>query len=555
MIEQQERVRKLGRTLRLGARQSALSRLQALVVGKWLSSQFNVEFSFRESLGDLNQSDPLWKMPEKGVFTSDFRDDLLKGHLDLVVHSYKDLPTDVHDSGAPTQIIAYPHRADPRDVLLFKRSRVRPSIESCVIASSSPRREYNLKPFLTKALPGGAAHVEFVPIRGNIQTRVRKLLESNEVDGLIVAKAALDRLLGFDESAYSFTELNPSEALKTSVQLIQAVRSELLEWMNQLELMVLPLSVNPTAASQGALAIEVLRSRSDLVQAIADKAGAETCEPEVLWERSELKRYGGGCHQKIGVSRLSRAYGDILSVRGCTDLGETLNTYELKSNTETDHTRPWPSATSGSELYFGRKQAGGQLKRVALSDPELRTVFNRAVAATGRIQQHVYVTRVEAWPERLSEHIRDDIQSVWTAGVITWFKLAQRGVWVHGTTDGLGDLELPKLESNQKWLRLTHDGAVADRDDTLFVPVATYSIFKSELDAAELKAARFYYWMSASQFEEARSVAPEITEAERFHASGPGLTHRHLAKCIRSDRLRVALDLEAFHQLCGVNYE
>src|SRR5438552_5531387 len=77
--------------LTIGSRRSELARIQALQVGKALQAahpQLEIDYSFRESLGDKNQNDPLWQMPAKGVFTRDFREDLLRGEFDQVVHSW-----------------------------------------------------------------------------------------------------------------------------------------------------------------------------------------------------------------------------------------------------------------------------------------------------------------------------------------------------------------------------------------------------------------------------------------------------------------------------------
>src|SRR5215204_1787714 len=85
----------MGRFMRLiiAARRSELARIQAYQVGDALAAlpSISIEYSFHESLGDRNQTDPLWQMPEKGVFTSDLREGLLNGHFDLAVHSWKDL--------------------------------------------------------------------------------------------------------------------------------------------------------------------------------------------------------------------------------------------------------------------------------------------------------------------------------------------------------------------------------------------------------------------------------------------------------------------------------
>src|ERR1700757_1513358 len=83
--------------LRIGARRSDLARLQAYQVGaalKRVRRGLEIDYLFKESLGDQNQNDPLWKMPARGVFTEDFVADLREGRTDIVVHSWKDLPTE-----------------------------------------------------------------------------------------------------------------------------------------------------------------------------------------------------------------------------------------------------------------------------------------------------------------------------------------------------------------------------------------------------------------------------------------------------------------------------
>ena len=81
----------------IGSRQSDLARIQAYAVGEALQEKnpdLKIEYNFRESLGDKNLNDPLWKMPERGVFTEDFYKGLIDGEYDIVVHSWKDLPVE-----------------------------------------------------------------------------------------------------------------------------------------------------------------------------------------------------------------------------------------------------------------------------------------------------------------------------------------------------------------------------------------------------------------------------------------------------------------------------
>ena len=109
--------------LTIASRRSELARIQAYQVGDTLRRahpQIDITYSFHESLGDKNQNEPLWQMPEKGVFTQDFREGLLRGDFDLVVHSWKDLAI---EEDPETEIVATPPRADARDLLLVRDHR------------------------------------------------------------------------------------------------------------------------------------------------------------------------------------------------------------------------------------------------------------------------------------------------------------------------------------------------------------------------------------------------------------------------------------------------
>ena len=217
----------------LAARRSELARIQAFQVGRALdiaNPQLTIEYSFHESLGDRNQGDPLWQMPEKGVFTQDFREGLLQREFDLVVHSWKDLAI---EETAETEVVATLPRADARDLLLVPKSRWSEVEQTGVmsILTSSPRRAHNLDSFLRAALPARLSQLNFVNVRGNVPTRVRKLLQL-DVDGLIVAKAALDRLLAAPQSELAATQKDLREALSRC------------RWM------VLPLRETSTGSSQ-----------------------------------------------------------------------------------------------------------------------------------------------------------------------------------------------------------------------------------------------------------------------------------------------------------------
>ncbi|MFZ4403473.1 MAG: hydroxymethylbilane synthase, partial [Pseudobdellovibrionaceae bacterium] len=298
--------------LRISARKSDLARLQAYQVGDALKNQqpgLEIEYFFKSSLGDINLTDPLWKIPTKGVFTEDFQGELLEGQTDMVVHSWKDLPT---EANSKTFIAASLPRADQRDLLLIKKSSfVRlHSSKKMNLFSSSPRRIYNLESFCKTHLPFALQQVDFNSVRGNIPTRLQKTLQATETDGIIVAKAALDRLLSAQQEEF------------------QATRLQLRQDLSKFEFCVLPLSINPNAAAQGSLAVEILRTRTDLekiLNQINDKNSYQTSQKE----RDILASYGGGCQQKIGISCLQRSYGELSFLKGETQSGQILNEKKL----------------------------------------------------------------------------------------------------------------------------------------------------------------------------------------------------------------------------------
>ncbi|NUN07121.1 MAG: hydroxymethylbilane synthase [Bdellovibrio sp.] len=495
--------------LRISARKSDLARLQALMVGEALQAQhphLNIEYRFKESLGDKNLTDPLWKIPEKGVFTEDFHDELMQQETDLVVHSWKDLPT---EPKTETLIAATLPRADQRDLLLLKKSHFAKikNLKALRIFSSSPRREYNLTDFFKSHLPFALQDVRFENVRGNIPTRIRKLYESTEVDGLIVAKAALDRLLTAPHAEFA------------------EVQGQLRQHLSEMNWAVLPLSINPNAAAQGALAIEILKGRADieaLVKSIHDE-DTFVCAQK---ERDILASFGGGCHQKIGVAVLRRPYGDITFLRGLTDQGQVLKERSLKTS----------AAFCCTEKNLWSE--GAESERTSLPVSPLPVDINA-----------LYIARKEAWPEGLSYS-----GFIWAAGLKTWQSLAQKGIWVHGCAESLGEDEDPRIEvlagRPLKWAKLSHDEGFVSSTMPL---IATYSL-KISMAMSTLQNKDSFFWNSGSQFLCAVTNAPEILN--KHHACGPGNT----AKVIRAylekknvfdpAKFRLVLDQENWRQLC-----
>lgn len=477
---------RLNSTIKIGARKSDLARLQAYLVGDALLEKgHQVEYHFRESLGDKNLENPLWKMPEKGVFTEDFFQDLVSGKLDLVVHSWKDLPV---EEKPETMIAATMNRADQRDLLLFKKASL--GKEALRIFSSSPRREKNLKPFLGKVIPG-ASEISFESVRGNVQTRVRKLLENPGVDGLVVAKAAMDRLLSATQPEFAETK-----------NFLRAALNSDLQWM------VLPLEMNPNAPAQGALAIEILRSRQDLAEVLQGIHCKETFDA-VKKERHIFSRFGGGCHQKIGVGIVHRSYGEIEILRG--------------------------EAPNGEEFHE-RKLIGGKVIPLNLQRKEVEVQVERKKlqVSLSLSTKGVWVSRADAWPSQFSF-----AGLVWTAGLHTWQKLASLGIWVHGSAEGLGEQEDPNIDAllgeKASWTRLSHEEyreAEGLWPSSRLRHAQTYQISVTAKPFS-LQEQDLFHWRSYSQFAAAFALHPELKNA--YHSCGPGRSFDLIKKALGSD--------------------
>lgn len=490
---------RLGRFVRLkiSSRKSDLARLQVYRVVDELKKNFkdlDLDLNFRESLGDKNLTDPLWKLPEKGVFTEDFYKDLLEGKTDVVVHSWKDLPTEPKPE---TEIIATLHRADQRDLFIFKKTSEQKLISTHRISiySSSPRRAYNLEPFFKEHLPGNCEKIEFQSVRGNIQTRIRKLFESAEIDGLIVAKAAIDRLLeAHDED-------------------LQETRKLVREHLAKCNWMVLPLSVNPSAAAQGAIAIEVLKTNQkakDIFSKI-NVASAYSCVQE---ERNILSSYGGGCHQKIGVTVLDRPFGRVFFLKGKTDQGQILDEAKIISSQNIPRFKE-------SEIF---------------SSSILSQCFKRVPVASEIPNSDVtLVAKADAWPEG---HRTTGL--VWAAGNQTWKALAKKGVWVSGSQDGLGEKEGTNIETlcgkKLTWIKLSHADTKSDLNMTT---TKTYKLEQTE-KLPDLRAYKSFYWTSGYFFLKAVEAFPEIRDS--WHSCGPGNTYDIIADSLTNKRLGVFLD-------------
>jgi hydroxymethylbilane synthase len=243
-------------TLRVGTRRSLLARTQSGQVADLIAQHLGLDVELVEvtTEGDVNTA-PLATLGGTGVFVSALREALLRGEVDVAVHSLKDLPTSSEEG---ITLAAVPSREDPRDVLVARDGLTLGELPvGSVVGTGSPRRVAQLG-----ALGLG---LEIVGIRGNIDTRLGKVA-AGEVDGVILARAGLARIDRLD------------------------VVTEVLD----------PIQMLP-APGQGALAIECRATDTDLVRGLREKIEDPFTRAAVDAERAVLRTLEAGCAAPVGA--------------------------------------------------------------------------------------------------------------------------------------------------------------------------------------------------------------------------------------------------------------
>ncbi len=254
-------------TIRVGTRASSLAQRQTAQVLERLHPIYpDLDFQVVTvtTQGDANASAPLAGMG-LGVFVKEIEQQLLEGHLDLAVHSLKDLPTLLPPGLALGALLP---REDPRDVLVNRWSCLLEQLpEGARIGTSSPRRQSQL----LSIRPG----VTVVPIRGNVETRLRKA-RGEECDGAILAAAGLTRL-GLDDQISE--RLSPQRFVPPP--------------------------------GQGILAVEI-RADDDRMAGILSAIDHAPTRYAATAERAFLERLGGGCQVPVGA--YAQSSGELMNL-------------------------------------------------------------------------------------------------------------------------------------------------------------------------------------------------------------------------------------------------
>src|SRR3989338_7513307 len=229
---------------------------QATAIRRCLKKKFP-KFQFLlvviKTTGDNFQGVELFKKNNIGVFTKALEDKLLSREIDIAVHSLKDLPTELPKS---LVLCAFPKRLDPSDVLLSKkRWRFSELPKGASVGTGSPRRKRQL----LRLRPD----LDVREIRGNLDTRVKRVIRDKKYDAIVVAKAGLLRIKKY----LKYARVIPSDKL-------------------------LP------AVGQAALGLEV-RSNDKETSAIVKTLNHSETEKAVCAEREFLKTLKGGCRVPV----------------------------------------------------------------------------------------------------------------------------------------------------------------------------------------------------------------------------------------------------------------
>ncbi|WP_195941058.1 hydroxymethylbilane synthase [Romboutsia sp. 1001713B170131_170501_G6] len=242
----------------VGTRGSKLAVTQTnWVIDKLKEKNPSVEFEVKiiKTKGDIIQNVSLDKIGDKGLFVKEIEQQLIDGDIDMAVHSMKDMPSSLPHG---LKFAGIPKREDPRDVLILKEgySSIEDLPQGATIGTGSKRRKHQL----LKHRPD----LNIVPIRGNVDTRIRKIKDEN-LDGIVLAASGILRV-GLEDKISCY----------------------------------LPTDIVVPAPAQGALAIEI-REDNYQVEVVVNSLRDELTELQVSAERGFLDGVNGSCHIPMGA--------------------------------------------------------------------------------------------------------------------------------------------------------------------------------------------------------------------------------------------------------------
>lgn len=255
--------------IKIGTRGSKLALWQAYHIQDLLKEVgLTSEIVTIETIGDKILDVSISKIGSKGVFTEEIEEQLLAGSIDIAVHSAKDMQSELPEG---FELIAFTEREVVNDVLVSHKENVTLSDDTLIIGTSSTRRIAMLKHFYP--------HIKTVPVRGNLQTRIKKM-EEGACDALLLAYAGMYRMGYSDLIKFRF-----------------------------------PTNTFTPAVGQGSVAIECCISLdADKKKAIREAITDQDTETQLICERAFLRKLEGGC--SIPVFGLAKLENDQLTMEG-----------------------------------------------------------------------------------------------------------------------------------------------------------------------------------------------------------------------------------------------
>jgi porphobilinogen deaminase len=247
--------------LKIGTRGSRLALTQTDLVIKelqLLDASIEVEIVIIKTKGDLIVDRSLDKIGDKGLFVDEIEEQLRQGNIDIAIHSMKDLPAQDTDEFIVLPVLK---REDPRDVLVTRHKihSIQELPSGSIIGTGSKRRKVQIQNLIP--------NVNVVPIRGNVETRIKKMFDQS-MDGIILAAAGLNRLDIDSTNEFSVIPFDIEEMIP--------------------------------APAQGVLACQVSKNNQKVV-AMIEKLVHKPTLYSVIVERAFLTAVNGGCHLPLGA--------------------------------------------------------------------------------------------------------------------------------------------------------------------------------------------------------------------------------------------------------------
>lgn len=472
-------------------RNSKLSLIQATITQQLIEKKhpsLKIQIMAKASRGDLDTVTPLYAMGDKNIFTQDIENVLLDENADIAVHSLKDLSAEKLDD--PTFYHAFFDRDLLQDVLIFAPDFDFDALlrggATFRLGTSSLRRKQLIPDFLQKVifqrtknisiLQKNDFQIEVKPIRGNVDTRLRKL-QAGEFDAIVLAAAGLNRLCRFDNNVKKLLE--------------------------NCKIVLLPLIECPSAAGQGALIAECLQKNNEAVE-ILKTLNDEKLSKQLAKERFFSKKWGGGCHQRFGVVSFEIRKNLVTRIAGQTQEGENsliLDDFDIEfsaqsiKNFDVNHKKLF-SSTDFMRDFF-------DYEFFTLTENDYECLENARIIFISHhraIQKGVNVRLMKLLKEK----------QIWVSGTRTWRELAKNDIWITGSADAFGFHFLDKVfESNlfdiekKDIVILTNEQSAKHWEMEGIKTVSSYRL-KADLSDSMLhflQEADLFFWTNFEQYE------------------------------------------------------